>query len=52
MKNIFVPIEIHSSSDSLLATALLLGKRLGAHIEGISLGPDLPDLVAFDLPVN
>lgn len=52
MKNILVPVEIHSSIDSVLATALLLGKRFGAIIEGMSLGPDLPDLVAFDLPVS
>lgn len=52
MKNILVPIEIHSSIDSVLATALLLGKRFGAIIEGVSLGPDLPDFVAFDLPMS
>ena len=38
MKNILVPIEIHSSINSVLATALLLGKRFGAAIEGVSLG--------------
>lgn len=52
MKSILVPMELHSSIDSVLATALLLGKHFGANIEGMSLGPDLPDLVAFDLPVS
>jgi len=34
MRNILVPIEIHSSINSVLATALLLGKRaaLGADL--------------------
>jgi len=52
MKSILVPIELHSAIDSVLATALLVGKRFDSAIEGMSLGPDLPDLVAFDLPVS
>ncbi len=52
MKNILVPIESHSSINSVLATALLLGKRFGSYLEGMPLGPDLPDLVAFDMPVS
>jgi nucleotide-binding universal stress UspA family protein len=52
MKSILVPIELHSAIDSVLATALLVGKTFGSTVEGMSLGPDLPDLVAFDLPVS
>ena len=52
MKSILVPIELHTAVDSVLATALLVGKGFGAVLEGMSLGPDLPDLVAFDLPVS
>ena len=52
MKNILVPIETHSSVDSVLQTALLLAQRFDSYVEGMPLGPDLPDLVAFDMPVS
>jgi len=52
MKNILVPVELHSSIDSVLQTALLMAKRFNSRIEGLALGPDLPDLVAFDMPVS
>ncbi|MDB5570481.1 MAG: Universal stress protein family protein [Hyphomicrobiales bacterium] len=52
MKNILAPIELHSSIESVLRTAVLLARRFGGHIEGMPLGPDLPDLVAFDMPVS
>ena len=52
MKNILVPVELHSSVDSVLATAHLLGSTFGSYLEGVPLGPDLPDLVAFDMPVS
>ena len=52
MKNILVPIEMHSAIDSVLQCALLLARRSSGHIEGMPLGPDLPDLVAFDMPVS
>ena len=52
MKNILTPIEQHSALDSTLETALLLGARFESYIEGMPLGPDLPDLVAFDMPVS
>ncbi len=52
MKNILVPVELHSSVESVFQTAALLAKRFGGHIEGLALGPDLPDLVAFDMPVS
>ncbi len=52
MKSIFVPVELHSSIDSVLSTAAQLARQFGSHIEGAPLGPDLPDLVAFDMPVS
>ncbi len=52
MKNVLVPVETHSSIDSVLATALLFARRFGSYVEGVPLGPDLPDLVAFDMPVS
>lgn len=52
MKNILVPVELHSSIDSVFRTATLLAKQFNGSIEGVALGPDLPDLVAFDMPVS
>ena len=52
MKNILAPIELHSSIDSAMATAVILAKKFSGTIEGLALGPDLPDLVAFDMPVS
>ncbi len=52
MKNVLVPVELHSSIDSVFATALLFARRFESYVEGMPLGPDLPDLVAFDMPVS
>ncbi len=52
MKNILVPVETHSAIDSVLQTALLAARRFDSYVEGMPLGPDLPDLVAFDMPVS
>ena len=52
MKNVLVPVELHSSIDSVFMTALLFARRFDSYIEGMPLGPDLPDLVAFDMPVS
>ncbi len=52
MKNVLVPIEMHSSVESVLSTAYLLAKNFDGYVEGMPLGPDLPDLVAFDMPVS
>jgi nucleotide-binding universal stress UspA family protein len=52
MKNILVPVELHSGLEQVLVTADLLGQRFQSYTEGIALGPDLPDLVAFDMPVS
>ncbi len=52
MKNILVPVETHSAIDSVLQIALLAARRFDSYVEGMPLGPDLPDLVAFDMPVS
>jgi nucleotide-binding universal stress UspA family protein len=52
MKNVLVPVELHSTIDAVFATATLFARRFGSYIEGMPLGPDLPDLVAFDMPVS
>ncbi len=52
MKNILVPVELHSAIDSTLQTAAILAKKFSGHIDALALGPDLPDLVAFDMPVS
>ena len=52
MRNILVPVENHTAIDSVLNTALLFATRFQSYIEGVPLGPDLPDLVAFDMPVS
>lgn len=52
MKNILVPVESHSAIDSVLRTAELTARRFDSYVEGMPLGPDLPDLVAFDMPVS
>jgi nucleotide-binding universal stress UspA family protein len=50
MKTILVPVEQHAFMRSVLDVALLVAKRFGSHIEGLALGPDIPDIVAFDIP--
>ena len=52
MKNVLVPVELHSSIDSVFTSALLFARRFDSYVEGMPLGPDLPDLVAFDMPVS
>jgi len=52
MKNILIPVEAHSAIESTLTSALILARRFTSHIEGVALGPDIPDLVAFDMPVS
>ena len=52
MKNVLVPVEQHSTIDSVLATAVTFARLFDAYLEGMPLGPDLPDLVAFDMPVS
>ena len=52
MKAILVPVEQYGFMRSVLDAALLMAGRFGSHIEGLALGPDIPDIVAFDVPVG
>lgn len=52
MKVILVPVEQHPFIRSVLDAALLVAGRFGSHIEGLALGPDIPDVIAFDVPAN
>ena len=49
MKSILAPIEMQSTIESVLTTALLLGRRFDSYIEGIALAPDMSDFVAFEM---
>jgi len=52
MKAILVPVEQHSFIRSVLDAALLVAGRFGSHVEGLALGPDIPDVIAFDVPIG
>jgi len=52
MKAILVPVEPHSFIRSVLDAALLVAGRFGSHVEGLALGPDIPEVIAFDVPVG
>jgi nucleotide-binding universal stress UspA family protein len=51
MKTILVPIEPHDSIPSVLETALLMGRKFDAHLEGFALRPAIGNVVTMD-PVN
>lgn len=49
MKTILVPIEQNDTLDSVLETALLLGRRFDSYIEGFALRFSLAQVVATDI---
>jgi nucleotide-binding universal stress UspA family protein len=51
MKTLLVPIEPHDAIQSVLETALMLGEKLDAYIEGFALRPAIGNMVTMD-PVN
>jgi nucleotide-binding universal stress UspA family protein len=51
MKTVLVPVEPHASIQSVLETALLVGGKFAAHIEGFALRPAIGNVVTMD-PVN
>ena len=51
MKTILVPLEPHNAVQSVLESALLLGRKFDAHIEGFALRPAMGNLVTMD-PVS
>jgi nucleotide-binding universal stress UspA family protein len=52
MKTILVPVEQHAFTRAVLDAALLVAGRFGSRIEGLALGPDIPEVVAFDVPAS
>jgi hypothetical protein len=52
MKSILVPIEQHTFTRSVLDIALLVAGRFGSHVEGLALGPDISDAIAFGVPAT
>jgi hypothetical protein len=51
MKTILVPVEPHNTVQSVLESALLLARKLDAHIEGFALRPAMGNIVTMD-PVS
>jgi nucleotide-binding universal stress UspA family protein len=45
MKTILVHVEEHEGLESVLASALLVARRFGSHIEGLHVRPGLPRMV-------
>ena len=43
---------MHPAIDATLVVATQLAKRFDSYVEGLPLGPEMPDLVAFDMPVS
>lgn len=48
MKSLLVPMEMHDAIPSVLATAALIAKRFGGHIEGASVRPNYAGFIAVD----
>ena len=51
MKNLLVPIEMHAGIDNIFGFASRFAARHDSRIESVAMGPDLPDLIAFDTPI-
>ena len=52
MKNILVLVEDHSCIESVMASALTLGKTFGSTVEGIPIAPDISDIVVADISIG
>ena len=50
MKPILVPVEQHTFTRSVLDVALLVAGGFGSHVEGLALGPDIPDVNCLRCP--
>ena len=49
MKTLLVPVALHDSLQSVFETALLVARRFGSLIEGVSLRPALAEYVPVDM---
>jgi hypothetical protein len=47
MKSILVPVEEHVLIQSVLETALLLGRVLDGYLEGMAITPNMPPYIAI-----
>ena len=52
MKNILVLVEDHSCIDSVMATALSVGRTFGSTVDGIPIAPDISDIVVADISIG
>jgi nucleotide-binding universal stress UspA family protein len=52
MKSILVSVEQLAFMPSVLDAALLVARRFGSSVEGLALGPDIPNVTAFDPPAT
>lgn len=48
MKSVLVPLEMHDSVPSVLATASLVAKRFGSYVEGVAVRPNYAGFIAVD----
>ena len=48
MKSLLVPMEMHDSVPSVLATSSLFARRFGSHIEGVAVRPNYAGFIAVD----
>jgi nucleotide-binding universal stress UspA family protein len=52
MKNILVLVEDHSCIESVMASAVLLGRTYDSFIEGVPIVPDISDIVVADISIG
>ena len=52
MRTVLVPVEHHAFMRSVLDAALLVAGRFGSTIEALALGPDIPEVIGFDVPAG
>ena len=52
MRSILVLVEDHSAIESVMASALLVGRRFGSGIDGVPIAPDISDIVVADISIG
>jgi len=52
MKSILVPVEDHTLMQAVLETAVLLGRVLDGHLEGLAITPNVPPYIASDVAIG
>ncbi|HEX2136148.1 MAG TPA: universal stress protein [Microvirga sp.] len=51
MKTVLVPVEERPYTQFVLEAALMLAQSFESYLEGLALGPDIPNVYALDVPV-